>query len=266
MPAATGSLIAMTIDVAIEGGLATVTLNRPDKKNAISMAMRQQLWEAFEDLSEDDAVRAVILTGAGGDFCSGMDVTEFGGGGVPGSMMRMRRLHRISRAIAGLKKPVIAAVQGVCMGAGWSYALACDLVVADDSARFAQVFRKIALSPDGGAVWLLRQHVGAMRAKEIVFSGRTLGADEALALGLILEKTLAGGALARARELATSLADGPTLALGMAKRQFDLAGNLGFDAFLDAEFSMQPVMSRTEDHEEGVRAFKERRPAVFKGH
>jgi 2-(1,2-epoxy-1,2-dihydrophenyl)acetyl-CoA isomerase len=254
----------MSVDVAVENGLATVTLNRPEKKNAITMAMRESLWETFESIAEDDAVRAVILTGAGDDFCSGMDVSEIGTGGVRGSMTRMRRLHRIARAIATLRKPTIAAVQGVCMGVGWSYALACDFVIADETARFAQVFRGIALCPDGGSVWLLRQHLGAMHAKEIVYSGRTIGADEALRLGLILEKADTGQSLAAARSLASGLVNGPTLALGMAKRQFDLA-NLGFEQFLEAEFSMQPVMSRTEDHEEGVRAFKERRKPQFRG-
>ena len=255
----------MSVEFTVEGGVGIVTLNRPEKKNAITMAMRVQLWQIFEQIGDDDAIRAVILTGAGSDFCSGMDVQEMGTGGVPGSMMRMRRLHRISRAIAGLRKPTIAAVQGVCMGVGWSYAMACDFLVGDDTVRFAQVFRNIALCPDGGAVWLLRQQLGAMRAKEIVYSGRSVGAEEAVRLGLMLEATAPGQALARARAMADDFAAGPTLAFGMAKRQFELAANLGFDQFLEAEFSMQPVMSRTEDHEEGVRAFKERRKPNFRG-
>jgi len=255
----------MSVEFTVEDSVGTVTLSRPDKKNAITMAMRIKLWEVFEQIADDDTVRAVILTGAGADFCSGMDVSEMGSGGMPGSMMRMRRLHRIARAIAGLKKPTIAAVEGICMGVGWSYALACDFVIASEMVRFAQVFRNIALCPDGGAVWLLSQHVGAMRAKEMVYSGRVIGAEEALRLGLIIEKTAPGEALAQARQMAQGFAEGPTLAFGMAKRQFELAATLGFDQFLEAEFSMQPVMSRTEDHEEGVRAFRERRKPRFRG-
>lgn len=255
----------MSVDFTVEGGLGIVTLNRPDKKNAISMAMRAQLWEAFEQIAEEDSVRAVILTGAGSDFCSGIDVQEMGSGGVPGSMMRMRRLHRISRAIMGLKKPTVAAVQGVCMGVGWSFAMACDFVIADSTVRFAQIFRNIALCPDGGAVWLLRQQLGAMRAKEIVYTGRTVGAEEARQIGLVIDVAPAGEALARAKMMAEGFADGPSLAFGMAKRQFELAASLPFEPFLEAEFSMQPVMSRTEDHEEGVRAFKERRKPRFRG-
>jgi 2-(1,2-epoxy-1,2-dihydrophenyl)acetyl-CoA isomerase len=256
----------MSVDLATENGLAIVTLNRPDKKNAITMEMRVRLWEIFEAIGEDDAIRAVVLTGAGEDFCSGIDVAEMGSGGVPGSMMRMRRLHRIARAIMSLKKPTIAAVQGVCMGVGWSYAMACDFVIGAETVRFAQVFRNIALCPDGGAVWQLRQQLGAMRAKEIVYSGRTIRADEALALGLMIEKTAPGAPLLeRARAMAEDFATGPTLAFAMAKRQFELAETLSFEQFLEAEFAMQPVMSRTEDHEEGRLAFKERRKPIFRG-
>ena len=179
-------------------------------------------------------------------------------------LLRHRR-HRIARAIAGLKKPTIAAVNGVCVGVGWSYALACDIVIASETARFAQIFRNIGLVPDGGAVWQLRQQIGAMRAKEIVYSGRMVGVDEALDLGLVLEKVEGDRLLARAQELAAAFAKAPTLALGMAKRQFDLAPATSFDQFLEAEFSMQPLISRSEDHHEGVAAFKERRPPDFQG-
>jgi 2-(1,2-epoxy-1,2-dihydrophenyl)acetyl-CoA isomerase len=255
----------MSIDLDIDQGVAVVTINRPEAKNAISLEMREQLWTAFEGLAENDAVRAVILTGGGEDFCAGMDVREMGGGGVAWSLTKIRRLHRISRAIASLKKPTIAAVNGVCVGVGWSYALACDLVIASPTARFAQIFNNIGLTPDGGAVWLLSRQVGLMRAKEIVYSGRKLGADEALALGLILEKVEGGTVLDRARELAAGFAAAPTLALGMAKRQFELAPAISFDQFLEAEAAMQPLMSRTEDHHEGVAAFKEKRPPRFSG-
>jgi 2-(1,2-epoxy-1,2-dihydrophenyl)acetyl-CoA isomerase len=255
----------MSIDLDIDRGVATVTFNRPEAKNAISLEMREQLWTVFEGLAENDEVRAVILTGAGDDFCAGMDVKEMGGGGVAWSLTKIRRLHRISRAIASLKKPTIAAVNGVCVGVGWSYALACDMVIASDTVRFAQIFRNIGLTPDGGAVWLLSRQVGPMRAREIVYSGRKIGADEALALGLILEKVEGGRLLDRARELASGFAAAPTLALGMAKRQFELAQAMSFDQFLEAEAAMQPLMSRTEDHHEGVAAFKEKRPPSFRG-
>ncbi len=255
----------MTVTFERSDGVAIVTLNRPETKNAITQEMRRQLWEAFETIAMEPEIRAVVLTGAGGDFCSGIDVGNLGQGGVTGSLDRMHTLHRIGRAIYHLKKPTIAAISGVCVGVGWAYALACDFVLVSDTARFAQIFRNIGLTPDGGSVWLLRQQVGAMRAKEIAYSGRWVKADEAVELGLALEKVSAAALTSRALELARSFADAPTIALGLAKRQFDLAASLSFDQFLDSEFAMQPVASRTEDHHEGIAAFKEKRKPAFKG-
>jgi 2-(1,2-epoxy-1,2-dihydrophenyl)acetyl-CoA isomerase len=227
--------------------------------------MREQLWAAFEAAAENDAVRAIILAGGGDDFCAGMDVGEMGDGGVGHSLMKIRRLHRITRAIAAIRKPVIAAVDGVCVGAGWSFALACDMVIATPRARFAQIFRNIGLAPDAGAVWQLRQQLGAMRAKEIVYSGRMVPAQEALALGLVLEIVDPDALRARAIALARSFGEGPTLALGMAKRQFEAASAMTLDQFLELECAMQPLMSRSEDHREGVEAFRERRAPRFAG-
>ncbi len=255
----------MTVDVERRDNVAIITLNRPETKNAITNDMRRQLWEAFEGAALDNDIRAVVFTGAGGEFCSGMDVGNLGQGGINGSLERMHTLHRIARAIYHLKKPVIAAVPGICVGVGWAYALCCDMVVVSERAKFAQIFRNIGLSPDGGSVWLLRQQVGAMRAKEIAYSGRMIRADEAVSLGLALEKVENDRLLERALELAKSFADGPTVALGLAKRQFDLAASNSFDQFLDMEFTMQPIASRTDDHHEGLSAFREKRPPVFKG-
>ncbi|WP_044564022.1 enoyl-CoA hydratase/isomerase family protein, partial [Azospirillum sp. B4] len=234
-------------------------------KNAITQEMRRQLWEAFEAIALDPAIRAVVLTGAGGEFCSGMDVGNMGQGGINGSLERMHTLHRIARAIYHLKKPTIAAVPGICVGVGWAYALCCDIVLVSERAKFAQIFRNIGLTPDGGSAWLLRQQVGAMRAKEIAYSGRMIRADEAVSLGLALEKVDGEHLMDRALELANSFAAGPTVALGLAKRQFDLAASSSFDQFLDMEFTMQPIASRTDDHHEGLAAFREKRPPQFTG-
>jgi len=194
-----------------------------------------------------------------------MDVTGMGRGGVIGSMDRMYTLNRIARAIQTLKKPTIAAVPGICVGVGFSYALACDIVLAAEKAKFAAIFRNIALAPDGGLVWHLRQLLGVQKAKELVFSGRIVRADEAVSMGLAYEKVADDALMARAMELAESFAAGPTIAMGLAKRQFDLAWNSGFEQYLDMEATMQPIASRTEDHEEGLKAFREKRKPVFKG-
>ncbi|GLS98630.1 2-(1,2-epoxy-1,2-dihydrophenyl)acetyl-CoA isomerase [Sphingobium jiangsuense] len=255
----------MTITVDKQGPVAIVTLDRPQTKNAITQEMRGQLYGAFEDIALDHEVRAVILTGAGGDFCSGMDVGGMGRGGVTGSMDRMHTLNRIARAIYALKKPTIAAVPGVCVGVGFSYALACDIVLAGEKAKFAAIFRNIALAPDGGLVWHLRQLIGVQKAKELVYSGRIIRAEEAVEMGIAYEKVADGALMDRAMELAASFAAGPTVAMGLAKRQFDLAWNASFEQYLDMEATMQPIASRTEDHEEGLRAFREKRKPEFRG-
>lgn len=255
----------MTVHVEKQNGVAIVTLDRAATKNAITYDMRRLLWEAFEDIALDAEIRSVILTGANGDFCSGMDVGGLGRGGVVGSMDRMHTLNRIARSIYHLKKPTIAAIPGICVGVGWSYAMACDIVLAADKAKFAAIFRNIALAPDGGMVWQLRQLAGTQKAKEIVYSGRIIRADEAVELGLAFEKVEQESLMDRAMELAKSFAEGPTIAMGLAKRQFDLAWNNGFDQYLDMEATMQPIASRTEDHEEGLIAFREKRPPRFKG-
>lgn len=255
----------MTITVEKQGPVAIVTLDRPQTMNAITQEMRGELYTAFEDLALDDGVRAVVLTGAGGAFCSGMDVGGMGSGGVTGSMNRMHTLNRIARAIHGLAKPTIAAVPGVCVGVGFSYALACDIVLAADRAKFAAIFRNIALAPDGGLVWHLQRLLGTQRAKELIYSGRIVRADEAVAIGLALETVADNALMDRALELATGFAAGPTIAMSLAKRQFDLAWNNGFDQYLDMESTMQPIASRTEDHEEGIAAFREKRKPAFQG-
>lgn len=255
----------MTITVDRQGPVAIVTLDRPETKNAITQDMRGQLYGAMEQIALDHDIRSVVLTGAGGDFCSGMDVGGMGRGGVTGSMDRMHTLNRIARAIYSLKKPTIAAVPGVCVGVGFSYALACDIVLAAEKAKFAAIFRNIALAPDGGLVWHLRQLLGVQKAKELVYSGRIIRADEAVALGLAYEKVADDALMDRALELAASFATGPTIAMGLAKRQFDLAWNNSFDQYLDMEATMQPIASRTEDHEEGLKAFREKRKPQFRG-
>lgn len=255
----------MTITIDRKGPVAIVALDRPQTKNAITPDMRRLLYEGFENIALDPQIRSVILTGAEGNFCSGVDVDSLGEGGVTGSLGRMHTLGRIARAIHGLRKPTIAAIPGICVGAGFSFALACDIVLVNESCKMAAIFRNVGLAPDGGLIWHLQRLMGVQKAKELVYSGRIIRADEAVASGLAYEKVADAALMERAMELAESFAAGPTVAMNLAKRQFDMAWNSSFEQFLDIESTMQPIASRTEDHEEGVRAFREKRKPAFIG-
>lgn len=255
----------MFVEYAVEEGIATITINRPERKNAITLAMRTDIEHAFLRAQDDDAVRVVIFTGARTDFSAGADVSEMGGDGVRGSLYRMRHMHRMTRAVAGTNKPVIAAVEGVCIGMSWAMALACDMVVCSENARFQFAFRHIGLAPDGGAAFLLTRYLPIQRAKEIMYSGRFVSGAEARDLGLALHALPAGQVMAKARELAASFVNAPTLALSMAKRMFEAAPGQNYDQALDFEANIQPLMTQTQDFKEGTNSFKEKRKAQFSG-
>lgn len=255
----------MGIEYSVSDGVATITINRPERKNAILLAMRTDIQHAFERAQDDDDVRAIILTGAGNDFSAGADVGEMGGGGTRGSLMRMRHMHRMCRAIAQTNKPVIAAVAGVCIGMSWAMALSCDIVVAAEDARFQFAFRHIGLAPDGGAAFLLTRYVPLQRAKEILYSGRFVSGTEAQQLGLALYAVPSADVAGKALELARGFAQSPTIAIGMAKRQLDAAPAQTFEQALDFEANIQPLMVTTEDFKEGTAAFKEKRKPSYRG-
>ncbi len=255
----------MSIDVTRVGGVAIVTINRPERKNALTMAMRQQFPGIMVELQDDDEVRAIILTGAGGDFAAGADVGEMGTGGVRGNMIKGRTLSRMVRAIAHTHKPVIAAVEGVCIGVAFAMALASDFIICADNARFQFAFRHIGLALDGGAGWLLERHVGIMRAKEIAYSGRFVSGEEAARLGFALESMPQDQVQARALELAQSFATAPTLALSQMKRQFDYSPTQSLDEAMEFEAAIQGLMTWSDDFKEGTTAFKEKRKPVYRG-
>jgi len=256
----------VTIELQTEGAVGIVTINRPEKKNAMLLAMRDALADVCERINDTPEIRAVVLTGAGSDFCSGADIGEMGMGGLNGSFLRARHMHKVIRALARVQKPLIAATRGVAVGMGFSMALAADVIVASQTTRFSQIQRKIALPPDAGGAWFLVRQLGVAKAKELTFSARMVAADEALALGLVHkvvpDEALMDEALALAREYAGA----PTIALGLAKRMFDVAPTLTLDQFMDLEGSMLPLAVQADDFKEGTQAFKDKRPAVFTGH
>jgi 2-(1,2-epoxy-1,2-dihydrophenyl)acetyl-CoA isomerase len=255
----------MSIEIAIEGSVGIVTLNRPAKRNALSIQMRTDFPGLLQSLQEDVRVRAVVIRGAGADFSAGADVSEMGAADIRESLARMRTVQRMVAAVASVEKPVVAAVCGVCAGVAWSMALAADFIITAPDSRFQFAFRNLGLASDGGAAFLLTRHVGAQRAKEILYSGRVVDGAEALQLGLALESVASCDVFARALHMAADLARGPTLALSMMKRQFTAASGQTLNDAMELEYAAQSLMSRTEDSGAAVAAFANKRPPQFDG-
>jgi 2-(1,2-epoxy-1,2-dihydrophenyl)acetyl-CoA isomerase len=255
-----------SIDLERRGAVAIVTLNNPGARNALDLEMRRALLGRFETLAQEDDVRAVVLTGAGDAFCSGADVGKMGGRDLAGARQRMKTMHAMIRAVHGLDKPVVAAVRGPAVGIGFSLAMACDLVIASPSANFSQVFTKVGLAPDGGAIWFLARQMGFAQAKELVYSARRLGGDEAHALGLVTRLVEDERVFDEALATATQFAEGPGLALAMAKQMFAASVSPSLAQFLEMELLVGPQLSQTDDHAEGRSAFGEKRKPRFSGH
>lgn len=248
-----------------EGGVAVIRLNRPERLNALIDPMRERLADLFQQADRDAGVRAVVLCAAGRAFCASGDVSTMGDFTVASARERLQRAHRMITALAELDKPVVAAVQGAVAGIGWSMALACDVVYAAQSAYFSQVFKNVGLAPDGGAIYFLAQNIGLLRAKEMVLSGRKVGAQEACELGLV-SRVLPPDALEPAAlELAAQLARGPTLAYAYGKRMFKQVYAQALASYLDVEAWAQSAALMSADHREGVEAFLAKRAPVFQG-
>lgn len=245
--------------------VAVVTMNRPERRNALDIDARRELLETLRALATDGRVRALVLAGAGGAFCAGADVDRMGGHGLGVSRERMKLMHAMILALHGLDKPVVAAVRGPAVGIGFSLAMACDVAIAGPSADFSQVFTRVGLAPDGGAIWFLSRQLGQARAKELVYGARKLKAEEALALGLVSRIVPDEQVLEEALALARQYAEGPTLALAMAKQLFAASVAPTLDQFLQAELLVGPQLLQTADHAEGKAAFQEKRQPRFTG-
>ncbi|MGE4336042.1 MAG: enoyl-CoA hydratase/isomerase family protein [Pigmentiphaga sp.] len=255
----------MHVETRIGDGVATVVLNRPDRKNAVTVDMRSDIREAFERLAYNDDARVVVLTGAGDAFCAGADVGGMGGRGLVASRARVRTLQQTVLAIHSLEKPVVAAVRGAAVGFGWSLALACDLILASSTARFSQVFQRVGLAPDGGSAYFLTRNLGVLRAKELIFSTRMVSADEALALGLV-NQVFADDVFDDAvRESAQRLGAGPSFAMGLAKKMVHATAGQSLETFFETELLIQSQLTQTADYREGTAAFREKRVPHFIG-
>jgi enoyl-CoA hydratase/carnithine racemase len=243
-------------------GTRTLTLNRPHRKNAIDARLWRELAEALRAAGRDDGVRALVLTGAGGAFCSGADI------GVPDDVHPRRKLQRltdVALALHELSVPTIAKVTGVAVGAGWNLALGCDFVVATPDSRFCQIFAKRGLSVDLGGSWLLPKLVGLQQAKRLVLLGDMIDAEEAHALGLVTWVTPAEEIDAFVDQLAGRLAAGPPFALAQSKALLNEGANATLQEALANEARAQPGNFATADSAEAYAAFAAKREPEFTG-
>jgi len=259
----------MSIESRLAEHVATITLNRPDKLNAFSGTMREDLVAALEACQADADCRVVVITGAGRAFCAGGDVDTMAGMQKAGDVERFRKLLDAGRdivtGIASMSKPVIAAVNGVAAGAGCNLALACDYRIASDSAKLGETFVRIGLHPDWGGTWLLPRLVGPSRAAELLMTGRIVDAQEALAIGMVDRVVPAAELVAETEKLARSIAAGPPLAIAGIKRALRRSERETLSGQLAIETEHQMEAFRSDDAAEGMAAFFEKRPAAFKG-
>jgi 2-(1,2-epoxy-1,2-dihydrophenyl)acetyl-CoA isomerase len=252
------------VETTRDGSVLTIALNRPDKLNAFDAATHMAFAGALKEAG-DPEVRAVVLTGNGRGFCVGQDLSELSQGDRDVAALLRGRWNRHVLSLRGLEKPVLAAVNGAAAGAGLSLACACDLRVAADSAAFVPAFVNVGLVPDTGGSWLVPRLLGYARAFDWMCSGRKIGAEEALAWGLVSEVVAADDVLVRTRERAAELAALPTRAIAMTKRLFERAAATRLEDQLELEAQLQVAATGTEDFAEGVAAFLEKREPRFSG-
>jgi 2-(1,2-epoxy-1,2-dihydrophenyl)acetyl-CoA isomerase len=254
----------------LDQGLLTITMNRPDRRNALNADMTRGLVEAARRASEDHEVRAVLLKGAGGTFCVGGDVKSMAEGRSPlpfeTKLANLRRGMEVSRILHEMPKAVVAQVDGAAAGAGLSIALACDLRVAGESAKITTAFAKVGFSGDYGGTYFLTHLLGSAKARELYLTSPVLTAREALALGMVTRVVPDAEVEAAAHELAMSLAQGPTVTLGYIKKNINNAEQLSLEACFDTEAMHHSRCSDTADHREAAKAFVEKRKPVFQGH
>lgn len=249
-----------------EGGIATLTLDRPAALNALTIPLKVALLQALTAVAADRDIRAVVLTGAGRAFCAGQDLAERAAPDAPPLDDELRdRYEPIIRAMVGLDRPIIAAINGVAAGAGASLALACDLRIAAASARFVLAFGRIGLVPDSGATWFLPRIVGSARAAEMALLDTPLDAGEALRIGLVSRVVPDEALLSTARDMAARLAASAPQAVAATKRLLAEAWTTDLEGALAAERVAQGALGASRDHGEGLAAFREKRPPQFDG-
>jgi 2-(1,2-epoxy-1,2-dihydrophenyl)acetyl-CoA isomerase len=247
-------------------GIATITFNRPDAMNSMNKELVDDLIAVLTDVKQDSEIRVVVLTGGGKAFCAGGDLFYLASLTEPIVAHRfIRQVGNIISLIMGMDKPVIAMVNGVAAGAGFNIALACDIVIAAKSVKFAQSFSKVGLVPDCGGFYLLPRVVGMHKAKELMFTADLIDAETALRLGIVNNIVDEAELTDMVNKLATRLAAGAPIALSFIKKMVNRSGGLDLESALAFEEDLQSICMQTADHREGIKAFKEKRAPVFQG-
>jgi len=254
----------------VQDRIATLTLNRPERLNALGDTLREDLYDAVTKSAADPNVGVLVITGAGRGFCSGGDVKSMSereqSGQAPSASDKLSMLRdRVVLAMRDCAKPVIAAVNGAAAGAGMNLALACDMRIASTAAKFSQAFVKRGLAPDWGGSWFLPRVVGKAKACELIFTGDSIDAAEALRLGIVNAVVAPEALMDETYKLARKIADGPPLAIALCKRAIHHNEDVDLRAGLEFETFAQDLCRETEDSKEGVRAFMEKRAPVFRG-
>lgn len=255
-----------TVLYEVSDGIATLTLNRPAQKNALDLVMRGEIAQIVGDIRSDRGIQALIITGAGGAFCAGGDVQTMSGQqqSADEARGRMQDLHRWFEQLLTLDCPVIAAVDGVAYGAGFGLALAADFILASPRARFCLPFLRLGLMPDCGILYTLPRVVGMQRARELIFSTRELGADEARQMGIVCEIQPEDQLADRAQEIALAFTHASPVAVGMTKRALNASLNSELGTLLEMEASGQGIARATEYHRKAAARFVAKQPGEFR--
>jgi enoyl-CoA hydratase/carnithine racemase len=267
---------SVILDANHEHGFATITLNRPQRLNSLSNDLLHSLADSLEEVGSDDSIRAVILTGAGRAFCAGADTDEMAGGTTdgphrpgPGGPEALRRGFKLARKVVlgiyEMEKPVIAAINGPAVGAGFDLACACDIRIASESARFMAAYVHVGLFPGYGGTWLYPRLFGTARAAELMYTGDYMEVDEAQRLGFVNKVVPAGELTATAEKMARKIAAGPPIAIRLAKTMMRRGMSMDLETSLEMSAAGEAITLSSDDHLEGMDALRQKRRPEFKG-